>query len=174
MLRLKRLEDERGHFARAWCRDEFVQHGLNPQIAQINVGYSHRSGTIRGLHHQLAPYAEAKVIRCTRGAIYEVIVDLRANSPTLGRWCTMELTADNGLMAYVPEGCAHGYQTLRDDTEAYYTTSTQYAPAAARGVRYDDPTFGIKWPLPVSTISVADRNWPDFRAEPFVVPTRGE
>ena len=163
LIQLQKREDERGFFARAWCREEFQQHGLNPDMVQLNTGFSHRRGTLRGLHYQLAPHAEAKFIRCTRGAIYDVIVDLRAGSPTLGKWYGAELTPDNGLMLYAPEGFAHGYQTLRDDTEMYYLTSAPYAPQAARGVRYDDPAFGVRWPLPVSLISAADREWPDFK-----------
>jgi len=164
VVRLRKIEDDRGHFARAWCRDEFLQQGLNPAMVQLNVGFSHRRGTLRGMHYQLAPHAEAKFIRCTRGAIYDVIIDLREQSPTFGRWYGLELAPDNGLMVYAPEGFAHGYQTLQDDTEMYYLTSSPFAPAAARGVRYDDPAFEITWPLPVSSISAADRGWPDFRA----------
>ena len=168
VVRLRKIEDDRGYFARAWCCDEFLQQGLNPAIVQLNVGFSHRRGTVRGMHYQLAPHAEAKFIRCTRGAIYDVIIDLRERSPTFGRWYGLELAPDNGLMLYAPEGFAHGYQTLQDDTEMYYLTSAHYAPAAARGVRYDDPTFGVTWPLPVSLISMADRQWPDFPAKRFV------
>ena len=164
VVRIKKIEDERGYFARAWCREEFLQHGLIPQMVQLNVGSSHRRGTVRGLHYQLAPHAEAKFIRCTRGAIYDVIVDLREGSPTVGRWYGIELTPDNGLMLYGPEGFAHGYQTLQDDTEMYYMTSALFAPAAARGVRYNDPAFGITWPLSISFISAADRSWPDFQS----------
>lgn len=160
IIRLKKLEDERGHFARAWCQEEFRQNGLNSHMVQLNVGFSHKHGTMRGMHYQLDPHAEAKCIRCTRGAIYDVIIDLRKESSTFGKWYGTELTPDNALMLYAPEGFAHGYQTLQDDTEMCYTTSAPYAPALARGVRYDDPVFGIKWPLPVSVISVADRGWP--------------
>jgi len=163
VVRLKKFEDERGYFGRAWCREEFLQHGLNPQMVQLNVGFSHRRGTVRGMHYQLAPSAEAKFIRCTRGAMYDVIIDLREGSPTLGKWYGTELAPDSGLMLYAPEGFAHGYQTLQDDTEMYYLTSAPYVPAAARGVRYDDPAFGVSWPLPASIVSVADRQWPDFR-----------
>ena len=162
VVRLRKIEDDRGYFARAWCRDEFLQQGLNPAMVQLNVGFSHRRGTVRGMHYQLAPHAEAKFIRCTRGAIYDVIIDLREGSPTFGQWYGQELTPDNGLMVYAPEGFAHGYQTLQDDSEMYYFTSAAYAPATARGIRYDDPIVGIKWPLPVSLISNADRNWPGF------------
>jgi dTDP-4-dehydrorhamnose 3,5-epimerase len=118
---------------------------------------------VRGLHYQLAPHGEAKYVRCTRGAIYDVIIDLREGSPTIRQWFGIELTPDSGLMLYAPEGFAHGYQSLQDDTEMYYITSAPYAPAAARGVRYDDPAFGVRWPLPVSVISEADRDWPDFQ-----------
>jgi len=163
VVRLRKIEDDRGYFARAWCRDEFLQHGLNAQMAQLNVGFSHQRGTLRGMHYQIGPNAEAKFVRCTRGAIYDVIIDLRDGSPTIGQWYGIELTPENGLMLYTPEGFAHGYQTLVDDTEMYYMTTRPYAPAAARGVRYDDPTFGIRWPLPVSLISASDRAWPVFR-----------
>jgi dTDP-4-dehydrorhamnose 3,5-epimerase len=163
VVRLNRIEDDRGYFARGWCREEFIQHKLNPEIKQLNIGFSHKSGTIRGMHYQLAPHDEAKFVRCTRGAIYDVIIDLRAGSPTLGRWYGVELTADNGAMVYAPEGCAHGYQTLKDETETYYMTSALYVPSAVRGVRYDDPAFGVKWPVAVSAISAADRDWPDYQ-----------
>lgn len=163
LIRLRKFEDERGYFARAWCREEFLQHGLNPQMLQLNVGFSHRRGTVRGMHYQLAPHAEAKFVRCTRGAIYDVIIDLRQGSPTFGKWHGEELTADNGAMLYAPEGFAHGYQTLQDDTEMYYMTSAPYAPAAARGVRFNDPVFGVRWPLSVAVISAADQGWPDFQ-----------
>lgn len=163
VIRLKKLEDARGYFARAWCCDEFERQGLNANMLQLNVGFSHSRGTVRGMHYQLPPHAEAKFIRCTRGSIYDVIVDLRKESPTFGRWLGQELTADNGLMLYAPEGFAHGYQTLQDDSEMYYFTTARYAPTAACGVRYDDPHLGINWPLPVSLISEADRNWPGFQ-----------
>jgi dTDP-4-dehydrorhamnose 3,5-epimerase len=168
LVRLKKMKDDRGYFARAWCCDEFSRQGLNPGMLQLNVGFSHSRGTVRGMHYQLPPHAEVKFIRCTRGAIWDVIIDLREGSPTVGRWYGIELTPDNGLMLYAPEGFAHGYQTLQDDTEMYYLTSAHYAPAAARGVRYDDPTFGVIWPMPVSLISVADRQWPDFPVKRFV------
>jgi dTDP-4-dehydrorhamnose 3,5-epimerase len=162
LIRLKKNEDERGYFARAWCREEFARHGLNPDMVQLNTGFSRRRGTVRGMHFQVAPNAEAKLIRCVRGAIYDVIVDLRQESPTFRKWLGVEVTADNGLMVYCPEGFAHGYQTLLDDTETYYLTSAPYAPAAARGVRHDDPAFGIKWPLPITIVSLADQGWPAF------------
>ncbi len=162
VVRQKKIEDARGFFARAWCRDEFTAAGLNPTILQLNTAFSTRAGTVRGMHFQAAPHAEAKFIRCTRGAIFDVAVDLRADSPTRGQWVGEELSAENGVMLYIPEGCAHGYQTLRDETEMYYTTSAPYAPKAAGGYRYNEAAFGISWPLPVSIISDADKNWPDY------------
>jgi dTDP-4-dehydrorhamnose 3,5-epimerase len=129
------------------------------------VGFSHKKGTIRGLHYQLPPHEEAKFVRCTRGAVFDVVVDVRSDSPTRGQWLGAELTAENGLMLYAPYGCAHGYQTLADDTEAYYMTSAFYAASAARGVRYNDPAFGISWPLPVSVVSGADTEWPDYSTD---------
>jgi dTDP-4-dehydrorhamnose 3,5-epimerase len=162
VVSLKRIEDDRGFFARGWCRDEFAAHGLVRDMTQLNVGFSHRKGTVRGLHFQLPPHAEAKFVRCTRGAVFDVIVDLRPESPTRGGWFGAELTADNGLMLYAPEGFAHGYQTLADDTETYYLTSSAYAAGSARGVRYDDPAFGIVWPVPVTVVSDADGRWPDY------------
>lgn len=163
LVRQKKLVDARGYFARVWCTEEFRQHGLDPTIVQINTGLSHAKGTLRGMHYQLAPHAEAKFMRCTRGAIYDVIVDLRPESATCGRWVGYELTAESGDMLYAPAGFAHGYQTLCADAEMYYTTSAMYAGASARGVRFDDPAFGIAWPLPVTVISDADRSWPKWQ-----------
>lgn len=159
---IKRIEDDRGFFARGWCRREFEEAGLNPGLVQINLARSLKQGTLRGLHYQEAPHAEAKLARCTKGAIFDVLVDLRPDSPTFKRWFGLELTADNHQMLYVPEGFAHGYETLTDDAEMCYHTSQFYAAASARGVRYDDPAFGIAWPLPVAVISDADRRWADF------------
>ena len=164
LVHIKKIQDHRGYFARGWCREEFAGHGLNPEMVQLNIGFSHTRGTVRGMHFQVGPHAEAKFVRCTRGAIYDVVVDLRPDSSTRGRWFGTELTADNGIMLYAPEGFAHGYQTLTDGADMYYMTSHRYAADAARGVRYDDPAFGIEWPLPVTVISDADRNWPDYRA----------
>ena len=160
-IRQKKIEDHRGYFARAWCREEFIQHGLNPNMLQLNTAFSFQRGTVRGMHYQEKPHEEAKLIRCTRGAIYDVIVDLRPDSPTCGQWHGEELTGSNGTMLYAPEGFAHGYQTLLNDTEMYYMTSAFYASGAARGVRYDAVAFGILWPLPVTVISEQDRKWPD-------------
>ncbi len=155
------IVDHRGFFARAWCREELASHGLNGDMVQLNVGFNQKKGTLRGLHFQVPPHAEAKLVRCIRGAMFDVMVDLRRDSPTKGEWFGAELTAENRLMLYVPAGFAHGYQTLVDETEMFYLTSAAYVASAARGVRYD--AFGIEWPLPVSVISSADQTWP---AEP--------
>ena len=162
VIELKKITDDRGFFARAWCRDTLVAQGLNGGQTQLNVGFSHRKGTLRGMHFQKAPHAEVKIVRCTRGAVFDVAVDLREGSATRGQWFGVELTADNHKQLYIPEGFAHGYQTLTDDSEIEYSTTHVYAAASAGGVRYDDPTFGIRWPLPVSVISEADRKWADF------------
>lgn len=162
VVTMKKIEDHRGYFARAWCRDEFTAHGLNPGMIQLNTGFSHAKGTLRGMHFQLAPHQEAKFVRCTQGAIYDVIVDMRPDSPTHRQWVGVELTASNGVMLYAPEGFAHGYQTLTDGAEIYYMTTALYAAGSAKGVRYNDTAFGIDWPLPVSVISTQDQNWPDY------------
>ncbi len=156
-------EDERGLFARAWCEDELARHGLETRVAQCNLSFNHRAGTLRGMHFQRPPHAEVKLVRCTRGAVYDVIVDLRPESPTRGRWVAVELTADNRRTLYIPEGFAHGYQTLVDATETYYQVSAAYAPDAEGGVRWDDPSFGIVWPdADERIISEKDRAWPDY------------
>jgi dTDP-4-dehydrorhamnose 3,5-epimerase len=152
--------DERGYFSRAWCMREFAEHGIEFTPVQANVGFSKKKGTLRGMHFQVAPALEAKLIRCTRGALFDVVVDLRPESPSYCRWYGAELSADNGRMLYIPERCAHGYQTLEDATDLYYLTSQYYTPNAATGVRFDDPAFGIEWPLEATVISDQDRNWP--------------
>jgi dTDP-4-dehydrorhamnose 3,5-epimerase len=162
------LQDERGFFARSWCQREFESHGLTSRVVQANISYNKRKGTLRGMHYQLAPHAEAKLVRCTRGAILDVIADLRPDSETAGQWIAVELTADNRRMLYVPEGFAHGFQTLVDDTEVTYQVTEFYTPGAERGVRYDDPALGISWPLEVTVISEKDRSWPAYAA-----PARG-
>jgi dTDP-4-dehydrorhamnose 3,5-epimerase len=159
---IKKIEDHRGFFARGYCRKEFEDAGLNPNLVQINIARSHKAGTLRGMHYQEAPHAEAKLVRCTKGRIFDVMVDLRKDSKTHRRWFGLELSADNHKMLYVPEGFAHGYQTLTDDAEMLYQTSQFFASASARGVRFDDPAFGIEWPLPVSVISDPDRGWADY------------
>ena len=155
------IADERGFFARTWCTEEFADHGLNPGLSQANISYNHHKGTLRGLHYQQAPHTEAKLVRCTRGAIFDVAVDLRPESPTYRGWFGAELSADNRAMLYVPEGCAHGFLTLTDAAEVAYQMSAPYAPAAARGVRFDDPAFGIEWPGEVLVINERDRGYPD-------------
>jgi dTDP-4-dehydrorhamnose 3,5-epimerase len=165
IIDLKRVTDERGYFARRWCAMEFSTHGLSPTVAQVNIGHSAKKGTIRGMHFQTVPHAEVKVVHCSRGSLYDVIIDLRNGSPTKGQWVGVELTADSGRMLYVPEGFAHGYQTLGDDTDLVYQTSQLYAKESATGVRYNDSAFGVAWPLPVSIVSIGDRNWPDYRGD---------
>lgn len=152
--------DERGHFMRAWCRQEFSRHGIDFVPVQANMSLSRIKGTIRGMHFQIAPDLEAKLVRCTRGSAFDVVLDLRSDSPTYGKWSALEISAENGRMLYVPAGCAHGCQSLEDSTEIYYLTSCFYSPNSARGVRFDDPAFNIQWPLAASQVSEQDRNWP--------------
>jgi dTDP-4-dehydrorhamnose 3,5-epimerase len=154
--------DERGFFARSWCQQEFESNGLNSRLVQCNVSFNTRKGTLRGMHYQAAPYREAKLVRCTRGAIYDVVVDLRRESPTFRQWIGATLTADNRHMLYVPEGCGHGFLTLENETEVFYQMSEFYHSALARGVRWNDPAFGIEWPTAVEQISERDRTYPGF------------
>jgi dTDP-4-dehydrorhamnose 3,5-epimerase len=161
-IRIEPMGDERGFFARSWCRQEFEAQGLNPKLVQCNISLSKRKGTLRGVHYQVAPYQETKLVRCTRGAIYDVIVDLRPQSPTFKQWVAMVLTAQNRNMAYVPESCAHGFLTLEDETEVFYQMSELYNAESARGVRWDDPAFQITWPAKVEVISERDRTYPNF------------
>jgi dTDP-4-dehydrorhamnose 3,5-epimerase len=156
------IADERGFFARTFCREEFADHGLNPELAQANISFNHRKGTLRGLHYQEAPHAEAKLVRSVRGAIWDLALDLRPDSPTYLAWFGVELSDASRAMLYVPEGCAHGFLTLTDDAEVAYQMSAPYAPRAARGVRFDDPAFGISWPGEVVVINERDRTYPDF------------
>lgn len=162
LIDLEPREDERGFFARAWCAREFAEHGLESTMLQVNLSYNRRRGTLRGLHYQRPPHAEAKLIRCIRGALYDTIVDLRPGSATFGQPFGAELSAENRRMLYVPAGFAHGFQTLVDDTEALYQVSAFYEPGAESGIRYDEPRFALQWPLPVSAISDKDAGWPDF------------
>jgi dTDP-4-dehydrorhamnose 3,5-epimerase len=162
IINVERLEDERGFFARTWCRQEFETHGLNPGLAQCNISYNRKRGTLRGMHYQAAPHEEAKLVRCTRGAIYDVIIDLRPGSQTFKRWAGLELNEHNRRMLYIPEGFAHGFLTLRDDTEVFYQMSVPYSAEHARGVRWNDPAFGIQWPEEVSIISDKDSRLTDF------------
>jgi dTDP-4-dehydrorhamnose 3,5-epimerase len=160
LIELRLLSDERGVFARTFSRDEFAQAGMDSTYVQQNMSVSARAGTVRGMHFQRAPHAEAKLVRCLRGAILDVIVDLRAGSPTFLRHQGFELSAANRHQLYVPRGFAHGFQTLVDDVEVSYLVSSAYAPAAEGGVRHDDPVLGIAWPLPASVISPKDASWP--------------
>lgn len=155
-------QDERGFFARSWCQKEFLEHGLNPRVVQCNVSFNERKGTLRGVHYQAAPDQEAKLVRCTRGRLYDVAVDLRPESTTFMQWVGTELTAANRRALYVPEGCAHGFLTLEDETEVFYQMTEFYHPEAARGIRWNDPAFGITWPGIVEVISDRDRAHPDF------------
>ena len=164
ILELERREDERGFFARGFCQEEFTDHGLKPVIAQANVAYNHREGTLRGMHFQIPPAAETKLVRCTRGAILDIIVDLRPESPTWLQHSAVELTADNHRALYVPERFAHGYQVLTDKTETSYQVGEFYSPPHERALRYDDPRLGLGWPLPVTVISDKDRNAPLLEA----------
>lgn len=161
-IHLEANSDERGFFARSWCQKEFENHGLNPKMVQCNVSFNVRKGTLRGIHYQAAPYQEAKLARCTMGAIYDVVVDLRPQSPTFKDWIGVTLTAANRNMLYVPEGCGHGFLTLEDDTEVFYQMSEFYHPELARGVRWNDPAFQIVWPVEVEVISERDRTYPDL------------
>jgi dTDP-4-dehydrorhamnose 3,5-epimerase len=156
--------DERGFFARSWCQEEFEGLGLNPRVAQCSISFNARKGTLRGMHYQSAPHTEAKVVRCTRGAIYDVVVDLRSHSPSFKQWIGLRLTASNRNMVYVPEGCGHGLMTLEDETEVFYQISDPYHAELARGVRWDDPAFRISWPSTVEVISDRDRTYPNFES----------
>jgi len=162
-VNLDRWGDERGFFARVWCREEFAAKGITGDLSQANMSFSAETGTLRGMHFQRGEDAEMKAVRCVRGGIFDVVLDLRKGSPTFGQWEGVELTAENRRMLVVPEGCAHGFQTLEDDTEVFYLVSAAYTPASEDGVRWDDPAFGIRWPLPVSEISAKDAAHPDFR-----------
>lgn len=160
----ERKEDERGFFARTWCQREFEQHGLNSRLVQCSLSYNAKKGTLRGMHYQVAPYAEAKLVRCSMGAVYDVILDLRPESGTFKKWMAVELTAESRKALYIPEGLAHGFQTLMDDTEVLYQISEFYHPECARGVRWDDPVFKISWPPGPRIISPKDQHYPDFKA----------
>jgi len=164
-VQLDPIPDERGFFARTWCQKEFAAHGLSPRLVQCNVSFNTRRGTLRGIHYQAAPHAEAKLVRCTKGAIYDVVVDLRPESPTLRGFMAVVLTAKNRRALYVPEGCGHGFLTLEDETEVFYQMSEFYNTESARGVRWDDPAFQIAWPEKVEVISERDRSYPNFNFE---------
>jgi dTDP-4-dehydrorhamnose 3,5-epimerase len=156
------LHDERGFFARTWDGLEFEQAGLDARIAQCSVSFNHREGTLRGMHYQVAPFEEAKLVRCEAGAIYDVALDLRPASETYRRWTGVELTAENRRALYIPPGCAHGFLTQTDDVQVHYQITAPYSPEAARGVRWNDPAFAIEWPGAVRVINERDRSYPDF------------
>jgi len=162
VIDLEKHADERGFFARTFCEQEFKAQGLNPDVVQCNVSFNKRKGTLRGMHFQVAPFAEAKLVRCTSGSIYDVIIDLRPSSPAFKQYFAVELSAGNRKMLYIPEAFAHGFQTLENDTEVFYQMSQNYSPEHARGVRWDDPAFGISWPEDERIIVERDRNYPDF------------
>lgn len=167
VLDLELRSDDRGGFARTYCAKEFEAHGLKPSVAQCNLSFNYKAGTLRGMHYQIPPAAETKLVRCTKGAIYDVIIDLRPDSPTYLQHFGVELTADNRRALYVPELFAHGYQALTDDAEVVYQVGEFYTPGYERGIRYDDPTFAIAWPIPVTVMSEKDQSWPPF--EPVAV-----
>lgn len=163
LIEMEPIEDDRGFFARTFCRDEMIAHGLNPDVAQCNISYNRRRGTIRGMHYQSAPHEETKIVQCIRGTVYDVIIDLRPLSATYRQWYGVELNDRNRKMLYIPHGFAHGFQTLEDDSEIFYQMGSNYVPEAARGIRWDDPAFRIEWPYKCEEISERDRNF-----EPFV------
>ena len=168
VIDIQPLEDERGLFARSWCEKEFRQHGLNPEIRQCNISFNRQRGTLRGMHFQRAPHGEAKLVRCTRGAIHDVIIDLRPGSTTWKQSFAIRLTEQNRTMLYIPEGFAHGFQTLEDNSEVFYQMSAFYEPSAASGVRWNDPAFGIRWPtVEKRIISARDAKLPDFNEDAF-------
>ncbi len=159
----ERVEDERGFFARTWCKREFETHGLNQNLVQCNISFNKKKTTMRGMHYQVAPHKETKLVRCTKGAIYDVIIDLRPDSHTFKQWISVELTSENRKMIYIPEDFAHGFLTLEDNTEVFYQMSEFYAPECARGIRWNDPAFSIKWPVEVRVLSNRDQNYPDYK-----------
>ncbi len=163
MIVAENIADERGFFARTFCRREFQEHGLVSNIAQCSISSNRRGGTLRGMHYQIIPCAEEKLVRCTKGAVYDVTIDLRPDSPMYCRWFGLELTAANRIMLYVPQGVAHGFLTLVDETEIFYQISQFYSPEHQRGVRWNDPRFKIKWPMIPQVISDRDAGYPDFR-----------
>jgi dTDP-4-dehydrorhamnose 3,5-epimerase len=160
VIEQQKIGDERGYFSRVWCSNVFAEQGLKPEIAQVNTSYNPYKGTLRGLHYQVAPNEEAKLIHCTRGVIFDVIVDMRSDSPTYMDWFGIELKEDSGLMLYAPEGFAHGYQAITDNSAIIYPATEFYTPKSERGVRWDDPSVGIKWPLEPLYMSDKDKAWP--------------
>ena len=164
VVELEQRTDDRGFFARAFCAREMEEHGLEPRVAQANLSFNKEKGTLRGLHFQIPPHREDKLIRCIQGAVYDVIVDIREDSPTYRQWFGIELNAENRTALFIPKGFAHGYQTLTDSAEVLYLVSEFYAPGSGAGYRFDDPAFGIEWPLPPKNVSEQDLNWDRFGA----------
>ena len=162
VIDLQKIEDERGFFARSWCVHEFAEHDLDIRLVQCNISFNKAQGTVRGMHYQAPPFAETKLVRCTQGAIYDVIIDLRPTSPTFLQWLGVVLSAENRALLYVPQGFAHGFQTLVDNTEVFYQMSEFYAPEAAHGLRWDDPNVKVQWPLPITVMSLKDQSYPDL------------
>ena len=162
LIEIEPVTDMRGHFARTFCAEEFRRQGLETQVAQCSMAFTARAGTVRGMHYQRDPHGEAKLVRCTRGAVHDAVIDLRPDSPTFRQWFGIEISASSRRMIYVPPGLAHGYQSLEDETEVAYQMSTAHRPDAEAGVRWDDPSFGVRWPQPVTLISERDRSFPDF------------
>lgn len=162
VIELEPHADQRGFFARTFCRKEFEAHGINAHVEQCNISFNKRKGTLRGMHFQVAPFGEAKLVRCTSGSIYDVIIDLRPSSPTFKQYFAVELSAENRTMLFIPEGFAHGFQTLQDDTEVFYQMGQSFSAEHARGVRWNDPAFGIEWPKDERIIIERDRDYPDF------------
>jgi dTDP-4-dehydrorhamnose 3,5-epimerase len=169
LIEPEKIEDSRGFFARIWCEKEFREHGLNPRLLQCSISFNKRKGTLRGMHFQIHPYQEAKLVRCTQGAIYDVVIDLRRNSETYKKHVAEELTSENHKMLYIPEGCAHGFQTRADATEVFYQISQVFSAEHARGVRWNDPAFGIEWPEDNRTILERDQNYPDLEDQRFAL-----
>ncbi len=167
LIRAEPVEDERGYFARIWCAREFKARGLDVSIVQCSVSFTRRRGTVRGMHFQKAPYGECKLVRCSRGALYDVIIDLRPASLTYKKWFAVQLSEDDHLALFVPKGFAHGFQTLVDEVEVFYQMSEFYHPECSAGVRWDDPSFAIEWPIPPTVISKKDQSWPDFEPRVF-------
>lgn len=160
LIEYEKLEDERGFFARTFCQEKFHEQGINTQIIQCSISYNRQKGTLRGMHYQIPPFEEAKLVRCVKGAIYDLVIDLRPASMTYKKWVAFELSAHNSL--YIPKGFAHGFLTLEKDTEVFYQISEKFSPEHARGIRWNDPTFSLSWPLPISVISQKDQNYPNY------------
>ena len=163
MIEQERFEDDRGYFARTWCREEFAVRGLETDFVQCSVSHNRRRGTLRGMHYQTAPHSETKLVQVTRGAIFDVIIDLRTNSPTHKEWLGVELTPDNGAMLYIPDGCAHGFVTLLDSTDIYYQMTEFFHPESVAGVRWNDPSFSISWPIEPTAIADRDNRYDDYQ-----------